>query len=279
MSAVKEVAGEARAGNVVEALARVARDLPGIGKDSKAAPDQGGYAYRGIEAITRAVQPLLAREGIVFVPSVQQWDRDVVLVGRDRKEWHDDRMLILYRVYGPGGTDDVIEVGPIPAIGRDGTDKGANKCMTQAFKYALLQALCVADSRDDGDQEHHEAERPPEFITETQALDFIERMDAIGKYPERWVNANLPDKKNMRLMLAVDFGLANDILTAAENVGADVPQSEAKPGTAAASAPTLPAGDSGESSDTPSDENADHPASASPGTGGLLEEFSGEPFE
>lgn len=167
---------EARAGNVVEALARVARDLPGIGKDSRAAPDQGGYAYRGIEAITQAVQPLLAREGIVFVPAVQLWVRDEVLVGRDKKVWHDDRMQIVYTVYGPAGADDKIEVGPIPAIGRDGTDKGANKCMTQAFKYALLQVLCVADSKDDGDNQHQEAERDQEpepitYVTEEQVAE------------------------------------------------------------------------------------------------------------
>ncbi len=38
--------------NVIEALARVEAELPGIGKDQKASEQQGGYAYRGIEAIT-----------------------------------------------------------------------------------------------------------------------------------------------------------------------------------------------------------------------------------
>lgn len=144
--------------NVIEALARVAAELPGIGKDSHAAPDQGGYAYRGIEAITQAAQPLLAKHGVVFVPAVQLWTRDEVRVGKDQKLWHDELMQIIYTVYGPGGVDDKIEVGPIPAIGRDGADKGANKCMTQAFKYALLQLLCVSDSKDDSDGHTHEAD-------------------------------------------------------------------------------------------------------------------------
>ena len=43
---------EAKAGNVVEALARVMRDLPAIGKGGRASAQQGGYAYRGIEQIT-----------------------------------------------------------------------------------------------------------------------------------------------------------------------------------------------------------------------------------
>lgn len=142
--------GEERALNVIEALLRVMRDLPAIGKDDRAAPEQGGYAYRGIEGITKHAQILFAKHGVVFVPSVESWERDEVIVGRD-KAWHDDRLRVTYTVYGPGGADDNIVVGPIAAIGRDGADKGTNKCMTQAFKYALLQVLCISDKADDND--------------------------------------------------------------------------------------------------------------------------------
>ena len=55
----------ARAADVTEALRWVMAELPGIGKDERADPRQGGYASRGIEAITRQVQPLLARHGVV----------------------------------------------------------------------------------------------------------------------------------------------------------------------------------------------------------------------
>jgi len=150
---------EPPAENVIEALRRVMRDLPAIGKDQKASAEQGGYAYRGIEQITRAAQSLFARHGVLLVPSgIVSWERDVVLVGRDKREWHDDRVLVAYRAYGPGGVDDYIDVGPIPAIGRDGADKGANKCMTQAFKYALMQLLCISDRADDNDGTSVEAE-------------------------------------------------------------------------------------------------------------------------
>jgi predicted nucleic acid-binding Zn-ribbon protein len=57
------------------------------------------------------------------------------------------------------GPEDCIEVGPIFAVGRDNADKGANKCMTQAFKYLLLQLLCVSDSKDDTDAASIEADR------------------------------------------------------------------------------------------------------------------------
>lgn len=143
--------------NVVAALARVSAELGGIGKDGTADAKQGGYAYRGIEQITQAASPLLAKYGVVFVPKVTNW-HPVTNITVNNKPWTDERIEVTYTVYGPGGADDWIHVGPIPSIGRDNSDKGANKCMTQAYKYALLQVLCVADAKDDGDQASHEAD-------------------------------------------------------------------------------------------------------------------------
>ena len=137
--------------SVTEALAAVIAEMPGIGKDMQAAAQQGGYAYRGIEAITREVQPLFAKHGIVVAPHVHSYEVDHIEV--NGKPWTDTRLLVSYTVYGPGGIEDKIEAGPILAIGRDNSDKGANKCMTQGFKYLLLQLLCVSDAKDDGDQQ------------------------------------------------------------------------------------------------------------------------------
>lgn len=155
----KAAAIAAKHRSVSQALADVITELPGIGKDGRADPKQGGYAYRGIEQITTQVQPLFAKHGIVFAPRVESWEvRDIEVNG---KPWTDTFLLVAYDVYGPAG--DHITVGPILAIGRDNSDKGANKCMTQAFKYALLQTLCVSDAKDDADGSNHEADarRPP----------------------------------------------------------------------------------------------------------------------
>lgn len=155
---------EAPAKNVVEALIRVMRDLPGIGKDSHAAPQQGGYAYRGIDQITPEVQPLFVRHGVLFgIPRVVNWEvRDITV---NNKPWTDVYEEVEYDVYGPGGVEDKLTVGPILSIGRDNADKGGNKCLTQAYKYALLQALCISDAKDDGDNVSVEADAEPESAT------------------------------------------------------------------------------------------------------------------
>lgn len=178
--------------NVTDALRRVMADLPGIGKDQRADPKQGGYAYRGIEAITRQVQPLLARHGVVFAPHVHA--HEVIDIEVNGKPWTDTRLLVSYSVFGPGGPDDRIEVGPILAVGRDNSDKGANKCMTQAFKYLLLQLFCVSDSKDDADAASVEADR-------RQPVDDIDQRPA-------WERGGYPDEDTAR----VTIERVNDLL-------------------------------------------------------------------
>jgi hypothetical protein len=53
---------------VQAALAAITAELPAIGKDSQAPAAMGGYQFRGIEAITRHLQPLLAKHGVVIAP-------------------------------------------------------------------------------------------------------------------------------------------------------------------------------------------------------------------
>lgn len=151
--------------NVIEALAAVMGDLPAIGKKERSPQ---GYNFRGIEAITAHAQALFSKYRIVFVPRVIAWEiREITVNG---KPWTDTIEEIEYTVYGPGGVDDAITVGPILAIGRDNSDKGSNKALTQAYKYALIQTLTVGDSSSDADHGSPEAdaggapaeeERPP----------------------------------------------------------------------------------------------------------------------
>lgn len=145
--------------NVIEALARVMAELPGIGKDQESGSEGSSqrYKYRGIEAITAEAQPLLGKYGVVFVPEVLK--RRTLNLTMGGKPWTEEQLKVRYRVYGPGGRDDFIVVGPIWGLGRDNSDKGTNKCLTQCFKYALLQVLCVGDRKDDADSEDpHQAD-------------------------------------------------------------------------------------------------------------------------
>ncbi len=145
-----------RQNNVVAALSKIMEELPGIGKDQRASQQQGGYAYRGIEQITKALQPLLAKHGVVIVPREVEW-RPVRELVVNNKPWTDEGVLVTYRIYGPGGIEDHIDVC-VPGIGRDNSDKGTNKALTQAFKYALIQTFCISDPNDDADGTTHQVD-------------------------------------------------------------------------------------------------------------------------
>lgn len=143
--------------SIHQALACVMDDLPAIGKDQSASQAQGGYAYRGIEQITRHVQGLFAKYGVVVIPAVQSIDIREITVAN--KPWTDTTLMVRYTLVGPdGSTLEATTVG----IGRDQSDKGCNKAMTQAFKYLLLQVLCISDAKDDADGTTVEADQRPQ---------------------------------------------------------------------------------------------------------------------
>jgi len=118
-------------------------ELPSIGKDSKF-PE--GWAYRGIEALTAKLQPLLAKHEVVIVPFAESWE--VVPSPAAKDGWTDVRLTVTWKVYGPEG--DCL-TARTAGIGRDRSDKGMNKAQTQAFKYLLLGLFCVSDKADDAD--------------------------------------------------------------------------------------------------------------------------------
>lgn len=141
--------------SVTAALASVMAMLPAIGKDNKSPQ---GYSYRGIEAITKQLQPLLAAHGVVISPRATITD---VRPSPAMKEgWQDVYMTVEWTITGPDASTLIAQT---TGVGRDNSDKGANKAQTQAYKYLLLHLLCIADAKDDADGQTYEHDRqaPP----------------------------------------------------------------------------------------------------------------------
>lgn len=142
---------EALAENVIVAISRIMRDLPAIAKTAHPSPDgRGGvtYKYRGIEEITAEAQQLFARHCVVPVPMVK--DRAVKDITVNGNPWTDTFLEVDWMLYGPGGIHDCVPATTF-GMGRDNSDKGTNKAMTQSFKYLLLDLLLISDPADDND--------------------------------------------------------------------------------------------------------------------------------
>lgn len=127
----------------VKAITAVMAELPAIPKGDKG-PE--GYAYRGIEAITAKLQPLMAKHGVITVPVAEEWSVVPTPAGKDG--WTDVRLTVTWHIFGPGGAHITARTA---GIGRDRSDKGVNKAHTQAYKYLLLGLFCISDKADDTD--------------------------------------------------------------------------------------------------------------------------------
>lgn len=147
------------------ALAGILAELPAIGKDSK--NQAQGYAYRGLETITAELHPLLVSHKVAVVPCVLE-ARHEMREAKDRSmPMTYLRVQFAFTSLEDGSTVLAVTEGE----GSDYGDKGSNKAMSAALKYALVQTFCIADFDDsDADSpEMHPTARPPERAAERTA--------------------------------------------------------------------------------------------------------------
>lgn len=179
---------------MIAALARVQQFIGGVPKMTTAEhrkrtgaqpdPEDRGvkYAFRSIDQITARAQPLFGRYGIVIVPRVGSYDQQNIEVAG--KPWVEITMTVHWTIYGPGGRDDMLEASTI-GVGRDNSDKGANKAMTSAYKNLVLRLLTIGDPDDDPDHEKHDTDKRPPKLTPAEA----ENANAAQRVFERVVDA------------------------------------------------------------------------------------------
>lgn len=181
--------------NVIAALARVQAFIGGVPKMTSAdhrkrtgaAPDPEDrgvkYAFRSIDQITARAQPLFGRYGVVIVPRVGSYDQQPIEVAG--KPWVEITTTVHWTIFGPGGRDDFIEASTV-GVGRDNSDKGANKAMTSAYKNLVLRLLTIGDPDDDPDHEKHDTQsRGQRKPTQAEA----ENANAAQRVFERVVSA------------------------------------------------------------------------------------------
>lgn len=154
----------------------VMRDIPAIPKDRK--NTQQNYVFRGIDDVYAAVQPILARHGVGMTAQLLA-------------ERHEERqsktgstliyciITMRYHFYAEDGSSVFTEV---VGEGMDSGDKAANKAMSVAQKYAILQAFCIPTAEPkDPENENHEV--APRRATEAQIsaiTDLSSEIEAAG---------------------------------------------------------------------------------------------------
>lgn len=140
-------------GLIFEAIPRVMAKVGPIAKERR--NTQGsGYQFRGIDDVYNALQPILAEEKLFFAPLIESHTREE---RQSKSGGHLIYTIIKARfvVYASDGS--CIEACTIGEA-MDSGDKSANKAMSAALKYALIQLFCIAtdDPNNDSDSESHE---------------------------------------------------------------------------------------------------------------------------
>lgn len=161
---------------VFERVHAVLKELPAIGKDSKAPDTMGGYAFRGIEQITAALKPALAAQGVFMAPTVVQRE-EMARSTRSGSALYVVDLLIRFTFYGVGGDSFAAEMW---GQGSDSGDKAVSKAATSAFKSMLAITFCISDA--ESDTEKHNV---PDTVTSQPAdkdriADLVTRVAVAG---------------------------------------------------------------------------------------------------
>lgn len=115
-----------------------------------------GYAFRGIDDLYAALQGPLSAAGVFFAPEIISVERGERLT-KSGTLMSVTLLTVSFTFYADdGSTVKVTTVGE----GADSGDKSANKAMSAALKYALLQLFCIPTQDPDEDTEN----ASPEFV-------------------------------------------------------------------------------------------------------------------
>lgn len=108
------------------------------------------FKFRGIDDVMNAMHPILSKNNIFVTPEVESFERE--------ERTSKNGGLIIYTIatikftfYAEDGSNIVVKV-----IGEamDSGDKGMNKAMSIAYKYALFQVFCIP-TEDDPDKDSY----------------------------------------------------------------------------------------------------------------------------
>jgi hypothetical protein len=132
-------------------IPKIMNEVGAIGKSGK--NTQQNYKFRSIDDMYNKLQPVLARNGVFFVPEIIESTEDSYANNKGTR-FVRVKVRVKYHIYAADGSE-LISV--VDGEGIDTSDKATNKAITAAFKYMLIQVFCIAvEDLPDADKDSHE---------------------------------------------------------------------------------------------------------------------------
>ncbi len=145
--------------DVVTAIHAVASELSVIGIAKNRENQHQKFSFRGIDDVYFALSPLLAKHGLVILPSVSD-SRLTLIPGKDGKQQINVSLRVSYEFRSADTATNGCACS-VYAEATDSGDKATSKAMSMAYKTMAFQVFCIpTEGSDDPDYESHERTAP-----------------------------------------------------------------------------------------------------------------------
>lgn len=194
---------------IIKALIGVMSEVRAIEKKRKNA--QQGYMFRGIDDIYNAIQPALINNNVVVVPTFSSISREERATKSGGTMIH-TQVSGIFTFFHEGESIQATAYGE----GMDSGDKSTNKAMSAAFKYALLQTLCIP-TEEHIDSEADQPDTSGVFISSEQSAELMALIDSKKVDAAKFLAYMKVGKVDE--ILAKDFDRALSVLKKAKGAG------------------------------------------------------------
>lgn len=148
------------------AIANIMKETKAIAKGEK--NEQQNFMFRGIDTIMNALHELFANNGVFILPEVVDYNVTEKVTNKGTILYY-TRAKVKYHFIAEDSSE-VCTVNVGEAM--DSGDKGMNKAMSAALKYALMQMLLIPTKEEkDSDTDTPEETRPKTISEIMQSLD------------------------------------------------------------------------------------------------------------
>lgn len=148
------------------AIANIMKETKAIAKGEK--NEQQNFMFRGIDSVMNELHELFANNGVFILPEVVDYNVTEKVTGRGSILYY-TRAKVKYH-FMAADSSEVCTVNVGEAM--DSGDKGMNKAMSAALKYALTQMLLIPTKEiKDADATTPEETRPKTIAEIMQSLD------------------------------------------------------------------------------------------------------------
>jgi hypothetical protein len=159
-------------------MGEVLNEMPAVGKNQR--NTQQGFSFQGIDDVLDALNPILGRKGVFFVPHVIERLAETRLTGQNKNLWT-VHLLVRYTFFAPDGSSVVAETW---GEGTDSGDKATSKAMTMAMKACLRQVFAISDRESEDPDASSEDSRPAqtkETLSDEDRAAIQTQIDALGE--------------------------------------------------------------------------------------------------